>query len=197
MPVTWGPPFTDTNYTVAFSINDLDSTIDLSVGALNVRDKTAAGLTAVAFIAAAVPLVQGQVDLVDSTSGLTPLSLTALITTLYQVTFYYGPATDSGSGTWIPSVTWTDPNNNDLTLTYPYLGAATAGDVENYQSYSIPFFVLADTPIVVTGAYSGTAFPMNISIRVVQMPNNAVLVEPGDQFIVNAIAVHDASPCNC
>ena len=110
VPVTWGTPFTDTNYTVAFSINDLDSTIDLSLGTLDMHDKTAAGITVVAFIAAAVPLVQGQVDLVDSTSGLTPLSLTAPITTLYQVTFYYGPATDSGSGTWIPFSDWTDPS---------------------------------------------------------------------------------------
>jgi len=55
--------------------------------------------------------------------------------------------------------------------------------------------VNANTPITVTGHYSGTAFPMNISIRVVQMPNNSTTVEPGDQFVINAIAIHDPSVC--
>ena len=119
---------------------------------------------------AALPLIQGKVDSVNSTNDLAPITLTAPLTTLYQVTFYYGPADNSGSGTWTPTVTWEDPNGNMLTMTGPYLGPATAGDVNNYQSYSIPFFVNGGTPITVTGAYSGVAFPMNVSIRVVQMP---------------------------
>ncbi len=191
VPITWDVPFADTNYTVLFSIHDLDDTVDLSVGELDVHNVTATGCTPVVFVAAATPLVQAQVDLVASTATLTPLTLTAPITTLYQVTFYYGPADTTGSGTWTPTVAWEDPAGNMLTMTYPYLGPATAGDVNNYQSYSVPYFVMAGETIAVTGAYSDAAFPMNISIRVVQMPNNNITVKAGDQFIINAIAVHD------
>jgi len=195
VPVVWPTPFADTNYTAVFAVNDLDATVDLSIGVLDMHNKTASGVTCVALLAAAYPLVQAHVDKVATTDDLTPLTLTAPITTLYQITFYYGPSDTTGSGTWVPTVAWEDPANNMQTLTYPYLGQATAGDVGNYQSYSIPFFVKANTPITVTGHYSGTAFPMNISIRVVQMPNNSTTIEAGDQFVINAIAIHDPSVC--
>ncbi len=191
VPIVWDVPFADTDYSMVFGVHDLDLLVDLSFAVGDAHNKTFEGLDAIVYVAAAIPLIQGQVDLIDSTSTLAPITLTAPITTLYQVTFYYGPANNSGSGTWTPTVTWEDPNGNMLTMTGPYLGPATAGDVNNYQSYSIPYFVMANTPIAVTGAYSGAAFPMNISIRVVQMPNNTVIAQPGDTFIVDAVAIHD------
>ena len=197
VPLTWSTPFADTNYTAAFGVNDTDDGPSIDFAAGDFHYKSTTGLTAVVIFPGAIPLIQGQVDLVDSIVPFVPLSLTAPITSLYQLTFYYGPANDTGSGDWIPTVTWTDPNNNNLTMTYPYLGGAVAGDINNYQSYSVPFFVKANTPIVVTGAYSGAAFPMNVSVRVVQMPDNATLPGVGATFIINAIAVHDATPCGC
>ena len=189
--INWPSPFYDTNYTPTFSVEDLDSVIDLSFEVGDIHNLAPDGFDAIVYMtAAAIPILQGQVDLVDSTSTLAPITLTAPITTLYQVTFYYGPADNSGSGTWTPTVTWEDPNGNMLTMTGPYLGPATAGDVNNYQSYSIPYFVEANTPITVTGAYSGVAFPMNISIRVVQMPNNTTVPQVGQSFIVHAMASH-------
>jgi hypothetical protein len=188
--ISWSSPFYDTNYTPTFSVEDLDSVVDLSFEVGDIHNMKPDGLDAVIYLTAAIPLLQGQVDLVDSESTLAPITLTAPITTLYQVTFYYGPADNSGSGTWTPTVTWQDPSGNDLTMTGPYLGPATAGDVNNYQSYSIPYFVKAGTPIAVTGAYSGAPFPMNISIRVVQMPNNSTVPQVGDSFVVHAMASH-------
>jgi hypothetical protein len=120
-----------------------------------------------------VPIVQGADNQTDSIAP-TELSYTLPATTLYQVTFYYGPSGTSGSGTWTPTVTWTDPTNNNLSLGSPYLGPATAGNPDNLQSYSIPFYCKGGTTIVVSGAYSGTPFPMNIAIRVVAMPSTTL-----------------------
>ena len=120
-------------------------------------------------LAGPVPIIQTGEDLVNSLAP-TSLSFELPLTTLYQVTFYYGPSSAAGSGTWTPTVSWTDPSLNALSITAPYLGVATAGNVNNYQSYSIPFFCDGGTAIVVAGAYSGAPFDMNISIRVVAMP---------------------------
>lgn len=191
VPILWDVPFNDTNYNLVWEIIDTsfsNPSLDFAHG--DSHSLTGAGFTAVVDISASVPLVESYVDLVNSTSTLTPLTQTANETSLYQVTFYYGPATASGSGTWTPTVTWTDPNGNNLTMTYPYLGQATAGDVENYQSYSIPYFVKANTAIAVTGMYSGAAFPMNISIRVVKMPTNTDASIAGDKVSVYAMASH-------
>ena len=188
--IDWPSPFYDTNYTPTFSVEDVDVSVGLSFEVGDIHNITPHGLDAIVYLTAALPLVQGQADLIASTNNLTPITLTVPLTTLYQVTFYYGPSGSTGSGTWTPTVTWIDPSNNNLTLTGPYLGPATAGSPENYQSYSIPFFVKGGTPISVTGAYSGTAFPMNVSIRVVQMPNAAIAPTSGESFIVHAMASH-------
>lgn len=191
VPILWDSPFNDTNYNFVWEIIDTSfSTPSLDFAHGDSHSIKGNGFTAVVDISASVPLIEAVADLVNSTSTLTPLSLTSPETTLYQVTFYYGPADASGSGTWIPTVTWQDPSGNNLTMTYPYLGPATAGDVENYQSYSIPYFVKLGTPIAVTGAYSGAAFPMNIAIRVVRMPSNSDASIVGDQVSVYALASH-------
>ena len=190
VPIVWDIPFSDTDYSTVFGIHDLDPLIDLSFAVGDVHNKTFEGLEAIVYIAAATPLIQGQEDVIAG-EVVSPIVLQAPVTTLYQVTFYYGPSDATGAGTWSPSVSWQDPAGNNLILAYPYLGPATAGNVENYQSYSIPFFVKGGTPITVTGTYSGAAFPLNLSIRVVQMPNNAVIAQPGDTFVVDAVALHD------
>jgi len=118
-----------------------------------------------------IPVVENSQDLVSSIAPTTLLVFTLPKTTLYQVTFYYGPADHTGAGTWSPTASWTDPSGNNLSLASPYLGPATAGDPNNLQSYSIPFFCKGGTQISVSGAYSGTPFPMNISIRTVAMPS--------------------------
>ena len=106
-----------------------------------------------------IPVIQTSEDLIATlTTG--TITATQALTTLYQVTFYYGPSDATGAGTWSPSVSWQDPAGNNLILAYPYLGPATAGNVENYQSYSIPFFVKGGTPITVTGTYSGGGIPV-------------------------------------
>jgi hypothetical protein len=122
-----------------------------------------------ALIVGPVPVIQASYDEFNSTAQVS-LTETQALATMYQITFYYGPAGVTGSGSWSPVVAWTDPNGNAQTLEYPFLGYATAGDVPNIQSYSIPFACKANTSITVTGVYTGTAFPMNVSLRIVAMP---------------------------
>lgn len=190
VPVVWPVAYVDANYVPVFGVMDLSlaTARDYAVGA--VRSVTKAGFTAVVNLTAAIPLIQGQLDQVDSIAP-TSIVLQTTLTALYQVTFYYGPADNTGSGKWSPVATWQDPAGNNLVLENPYLGPATAGDVNNYQSYSIPFFVKGGTPITITGAYSGASFPMNISLRAVQMPNNSVIYQPGDQITVGALSVYN------
>jgi hypothetical protein len=190
VPIVWPEPFTDTDYSVVLGIHDLDDPPNLSFTTGDVHDLTPEGCNALAYVSAAVPLIQGEQDLVG-VNYTTPISVTVPITTLYQVTFYYGPSGVSGAGTWSPTVQWQDPSGNNQTLAYPFLGPATAGDVTNLQSYSIPFFVKANTPIVVSGTYSGASFPLNLSVRVVRMPNNSTIAQPGDVFMLHALGIHN------
>ena len=116
-----------------------------------------------------IPVIQTSEDLIATlTTG--TITATQALTTLYQVTFYYGPSGVTGSGYWEPTISWTDPSGNSLQLAYPYLGQSDAGDPNNLQSYSIPFFCKGGTTLTVSGSYSAAPFPMNISIRIVAMP---------------------------
>jgi hypothetical protein len=114
----------------------------------------------------AVPVVQVSEDHVGSVLP-TYLTMTEASLTLYLVTFYYGPSGTTGSGTWTPTLSWTDPTGNDLST---YFAPATAGNVTNFEQFSIPCFCKANTQITVVGDYSGTPFPMNIALRIVAMP---------------------------
>jgi hypothetical protein len=194
--LTWPEPFADTDYTLSFSINDIGQnflSLDYAVG--DIHFKTTEGFIAVVTFPPSAPLIQGQEDVVASIAPATIISVTAPLQTLYQVTFYYGPSDNTGNAgeTWSPTVTWEDPAGNTLTLASPYLGPATGGSVENYQSYSIPFFAKSGTPIQVSGAYAGgfASFPMNISIRIVQMPNNSVTPAVGALISIEATALHN------
>jgi hypothetical protein len=121
-----------------------------------------------ALLVGPIPIVQVSDTQINS---IAPTIITDNLpaTTLYQVTFYYGPSDISGSGTWTPTLEWTDPTGNLLNLN-SILGPATAGDPNNNQSFSIPVLVKGGTNVTVTGVYSGTPFPMNIALRLVAMP---------------------------
>jgi hypothetical protein len=207
IPVLWDSPFNDTNYNLTWEIYDESvavSTQDWVVG--GTRHVSPSGFTAVVGIFAAVPLVQAVYNEVAGVDPTPVLSLTAPIQTLYQVTLYYGPsrsdAADAGK-TWSPTITWRDPVGNVLIASTSgptiMLGSAEGGDqnisgnggVGWLQSYSIPFFAAAGTPITVTGGYTGGAFPMNISIRVVEMPaQSATQLLAGDKVAIHAMASH-------
>lgn len=204
VPLTWPEPFADLDYNIVWGINDTGDpspSVDYAVG--DVHSKTFTGCQAVVDIPAAIPLIQGQEDLVASTTATNVISLTAPFTTLYQVTLYYGPsrtsALDAGK-TWTPTITWTDPSGNVLTASGSsptiVLGPAAGGNTASYgvnylQAYSIPIFVLGGATISVTGTYSGGSFPVNVSVRVVQMPNNTTVPSVGTSFEVEAVAIHN------
>jgi hypothetical protein len=203
IPVIWDSPWPDVKYTTSVSgVSSLLSPVeDFAIGAIH--NITGAGLNAVIQLTAAIPLVQGQEDLVASLTATNVIALVAPITTMYQVTMYYGPsrtsALDAGK-TWTPTVSWTDPSGNALqaSSTSPtiVLGPASGGNTGSYgvnylQDFNIPFYVLAGSTISVTGAYVGGTFPVNVSVRIVQMPNNSVVYHVGDVFTVEAVSIHD------
>jgi hypothetical protein len=190
----WDSPFNDTNYNIAWSINDVGQnylSLDYSTGDIHFKRRD--GFIAVVTLPASAPLIQGQYDVV---AGIVPsgdlISVTVPLRTLYQVTFYYGPSDNTGNSgeTWYPTMSWVDPAGNALELTNPYLGVATGGNVNNYQSYSIPFYAEANTPITLTGTYTGGSFPMNIAVRIVQMSNNIVIPAVGATVTIEAMASH-------
>jgi len=192
VPVVWPAPFEDTKYTAVFSINDLDETVDLSVGELDMHDKTASGITCVALLAAAYPLVQAQLDALDVATPQT-VNLASPIASLYTLSVYW---TGHGNGT--------SGDNEKLTLTFTdasgigqqtvELGDLAGNATGTGTSYAItfPLYTMANTPITVaTTLTAGSPFNYDLSVRIVQMPNNNVTIQPGDQFTINAIAIHD------
>ncbi len=202
IPVAWPIIWPDNNYALTSGISSLlNVNKDFVVGVAH--SITGSGFTLVVRLADAIPLIQGQSDLVASTNATNLISLTTALTALYQVTLYYGPsrtsALDTGK-TWTPTIAWTDPSGNVLTAsgTSPtvMLGPASGGNTGSYgvnwlQAYSIPMFVLGGTTIFVTGTYVGGAFPVNVSMRIVEMPNNSTIYTPGDTLIVNAVSIHN------
>lgn len=124
-----------------------------------------------ALLVGPIPIIQGSDTQIDSIAP-TVLVENLPLTTLYQVTFYYYPSDNTGSGTWQPTLTWYNPKGALLTLGSPYLGVAEAGhNPPDYgQSYSIPVLAKGGTNVTVSGSYSGTPFPMDIALRIVAMP---------------------------
>ena len=193
VPITWPTPFQDANYTTLFSIHDLDATIDLSIGELDIHNVTATGCTPVVFVAAAAPLVQGQFDDLN-TNAAQDFTFTPLISTLYMITIYLNSRNDGTIGQTIQSsITYTDASGSPKTLASGWLGTINGDSAGNLQPYNFPLYCEANTPIEITTTYGGggTPFHYDLSIRIVQMPTNAIIPVPGDQFIINAIAVHD------
>jgi hypothetical protein len=196
VPVVWPTPFADTNYTAVFAVNDLDATVDLSIGVLDMHNKTASGVTCVALLAAAYPLVQGQLDALDVTTA-QDVTLVAPISTLFQVTVYAASHGGGSSGDiFHVYIEYTDASGIGQ-QTYD-LGALTGnatGYVEDLPGTSPIYAVQGTTIRVYSALTAGSPFAYDMSVRIVQMPSNSVVIEPGDQFVINAIAIHDPSVC--
>jgi hypothetical protein len=202
VPVAWPEDFADNDYNIAWSVSDTSAIPPAPRFAVGeIYSQTPAGYTAIVEFPVAVAIVQAQDDQVNSILPTPLLSLTAALDTMYQVTMYYGPArTDAADNgkSWGPQITWTDPAGNNLTangssptiILGPAQGGALPNGVNYMQAFNIPFFVKGGTSITVTGSYTGGTFPMNVSIRVVQMPNNALLPVAGTVITVESIAVH-------
>jgi hypothetical protein len=273
VPVVWQTPFADNNYTAVFAVHDFDSTIDLSVGVLDIHNKTASGMTAVALLAAALPLAQGTLDALDVNTNQS-MVFVAPLSTLYQLTFYIA-SHNTGSADQLLQLNavYTDGSGLGQQSFAPVLGAVNGNSTPlNSQNFSIPLFAVAGSPIAIsavflakvtgtvtsgvfvlgeevkqantnatsyllgggfeytptgsapmyldssrmtgapdashawTGQTSGaiytpssapivSPFAFDFSVRIVQMPSNAITVVPGDQFEIDAIGVADRTPC--
>ena len=193
--VVWDVPFSDTDYEVAFGVNDLDPVIDLSFAAGDTHNKTFEGLDAIVYISAAIPLIQGQLD-VSNVNTPQSLSFVAPVSTLYEISGYLASRGDgAGSDSVGINFTWTDGRGlgtqggqlenvvGNVTTAFQY----PAG----IDQFTLPVFAKAGTTVTVFTTQAGNPFHYDFSARVVQMPNNATIAQPGDQFIVNVIGIHN------
>lgn len=192
VPIVWPVPFADTNYTCDFGVNNLDDLDGIGFAPGDIRAKTASGFNAVVNIIAAVPLIQSQLNALDVSTAQSA-SLAVPLSTMYMVTYYLaGHGTGSSDSSWNVEFTYTDATG---------LGQQTVslGGIQGDQSgllndipFTYPIFAVQGSTITLaTTLASGSAFAYDFSVRIVQMPNNAVTPNTGDQIIVNAIGVHD------
>jgi len=196
--ISWPSPFFDTNYCIAFGVEDLTAglapNLNLAVG--DKHNVTPQGFDATIYLLS-VPLVQAkQTDLGVSVPE--SLSFSVAQTTTYDVTLYYQSLGTGDDSTLIPTISWTDPQGNPQSLTYPYLGPVT-GDGSGgglLQNYSLPFLCLGGTAInfgtvfenaTVTGP--GNPFAYNLSVTVVSLPETAAQIV-GNHCVVHAMASH-------
>lgn len=202
VPVTWPTPFADTMYTAVFGVDEIAASPSAHFAAGEMQGITPTGMMTVILFPAVTPLIQGQLDAVDVSTAKS-LSIVAPISTLYMVTVYIVSATaGEGANTENVNLTYTDASGAG-SITIEIGAIVDSGDGFNHagagETITTPIFAAQGTTITVaTVLKSGsTAFSYDVSMRVVQMPNNATLPAAGSQIVVEALAVHDASPCNC
>jgi len=189
--ITWPTPFADANYTCDFGINDLDSVIDLSFAEGDIHNKTAAGFDAIAYLQGAILFIQGQLDALD-TSSPQSLSFIAPVSTLYTITTYMaGHGGGANTDIWDQQITYTDATGlGQQTASLDTIAGNETGF--NYDSVgTFAIWAVAGSTIRVFTTLTNNAFPYDMSVRIVQMPNNSLIPVMGDTYIINAIAIHD------
>jgi hypothetical protein len=154
--ISWPSPFFDTNYSIAWGVEDstpgIGPSLNFSVG--DKHNVTANGFDATVYLLA-VPVVQKTVNLIgiDTTQDIV---FNVLNTSAYNVTLYYQSLGTGDNSTLIPAIMWTDPQGNAQELTYPYLGTVT-GDGSGgglLQNYALPFLCKAGTTCTCCGRLS-------------------------------------------
>ena len=151
--ITWDIPFADTDYTVVFSVHDLDSTVDLSVGSLDAHAITAAGCDCVAFIAAAVPVVTASLTALNVNTNQS-VSTTTLVAGLYDIRAYLNSRGNGSSGQLVQlNYTYTDATGQAASYGN-YAGSINGGSGGgNWQNYDFPIYAEADTVITVAAVF--------------------------------------------
>src|SRR5271157_4880823 len=129
--IVWPAPFADVDYEIVYGVHDLDSDINSSFVTGDIHNVTEEGFDAIVYFSGGIPLTQGQLDVVNTKTPQT-LAFTAPITSLYLISVY---AAGSGAGTSGDTahitVSWTDAENNFLTVGIADIigGAVTAGNI--------------------------------------------------------------------
>jgi hypothetical protein len=195
VPITWPTAWTGA-FSQTFSVVDQNVSINraYSVGAaVNV---TNTGFDAMVLLSAPVIFTQGQLDALDVTAPQS-LVVTAPLGTLYMITIYIA-SHNTGSGTQAVQtyITYTDATGiGPQTFGFPVLGQILGTDGPlNSQNFTFPLYCIVGTPISITTAFVeagtntpiGTTFAYDFSARVVQMPNNSIVSQPGNRLLVNA-----------
>jgi len=196
--ISWPSQFFDTNYAIAWGVEDLTPGIGASLN-FSVGDKhnvTPQGFDAIVYLLA-VPVVQKTVNRIG-TGAPEDVVFNVLNTGAYSVTLYYQSLGTGDSSTLVPTITWTDPQGNPQILTYPYLGTVT-GDGSGgglLQNYALPFLCLAGTPLEVSTQFEnadvsgpGNPFAYNWSVNIESLPVTAEDIV-GDTCVVHAMASH-------
>lgn len=100
----------------------------------------------------------------------TPLSVSKLValTTLYSASIYlYSPGL--GTGTLTATLSWNEPLDGSIhTMTF-----SVSGSVSGVVLETVPLFVPAGSTISISTAYSGVAFPYDISASLTIFPQPA------------------------
>lgn len=192
IPLTWPEPFADTDYDVAWAVQDLTAAApSLNFGVGDFHYKAITGITAVVSILAAIPLVQGQADYPLLTTAKT-FSYVAPVSTLYMVTCTAWTL-DSTANTSADLVfEWTTPGGAQNANTANWLtGPVSATPFTGGDTFSFSTYLVAGTTVTVGTTNLNKTFPYGMSIRVVQMPSNSVLPLPGSVIEVEAVAIHN------
>jgi len=189
--VSWPSPFYDTNYSIAFSVEDLSPGLSPSLN-FAVGDKhnvTPQGFDATIYLLS-VPLVQAKQTFIN-TSAAEDIPFSVAATTTYDVTLYYQSlGLGSGSDTLSPTIAWTDPQGNAQSLAYPYLGPISGDNSDPLQNYSLPFLVKGGTVLGVSRAFGGAySFAYNLSVTIGALPETAAQIV-GNVCVVHAMASH-------
>ena len=85
--ITWPIPWPDLNFAQTFGIRDTDVDVELDNFVLDMHNVTPAGFDAIVGLAVAIPLLQGDADVVNVNTP-SSATFTALEDTIYTVTLY-------------------------------------------------------------------------------------------------------------
>jgi len=192
VPILWDSPFEDTNYTCEYGVHDLDDIVDLSYVTGDMHNKDVTGFNAIVYLAGSLPLVQGQKDVLNTRSPQS-LSFVAPESTLYNIAGYVaGHGGGAGTDSWTVEVTYTDATGigqQTAAISAPIVGNAT-GWINNFIGGG-NIYALKGTTITVATVLTNNAFAYDFSVRITQVPNAGAAPQLGDQFVVNAVAIHD------
>jgi hypothetical protein len=195
VPITWPVPWT-TSFTQSFSVLDENVMINRAYAVGAAFNVTNSGFDAMVLLSSPVIILQGQLDALDATTAQT-LDFTVLIGTLYMITIYIA-SHNTGLDTQAVQtyITYTDATGlGPQTFGFSVLGQILGTDgALNSQNFTFPLYCVASSTIQISTAFVeagtnnpiGTTFAYDFSARIVQMPNNSIISQPGNQFLITA-----------
>ena len=186
VPVTWPTPFGDANYVASFSIGNPENNLEPAYAAGDIQSQTAEGFVAIVNILAPVPLIQGQLQVLD-TNQEQSVTFPVLLNTvgMYMITFYLDNYPDVGDVNEVSlQASWTDPSGGGQSGTLESLSGPYPSNIAG----TFPVLVAPKSNIVVNTVFSAAPFHYDIGVYIVRMPDNQISLA-GDTIQVMAMGV--------